>query len=343
MYNLSDNDNIIILELIQEEDCIDTFDNLGIKTFNFVLPFIVFELPNSKTIQKIKIDFFDREAFEHKSIKYRPIELFSVNFWNQIEELGMEDTGGEDLPYEELIKHSICYLVSPAFEGLKNKGKDRRIFRLGDYLQIPFPMRCFNNVWKGYCLYQKHVYMDSHEFCLWFFRLNALFTDLIESPIDWNPNWLESYLLLLENIKLEKSQEFEYFVDDGWEEVRTNGIESEVDIYKLRINDAKKLLNDFNNTVEIKSSLEEFLKTFYDDFGALLCEKEYLKKCELCNLYFNDRKNKKYCSMKTDGRDCGTQARNKRNYSKNKSKIKKHSRKEMRETRAFYKNKGVQK
>lgn len=84
-----------------------------------------------------------------------------------------------------------------------------------------------------------------------------------------------------------------------------------------------KFLNTFKNEIDIDGDLyplTKFCYSFFNDLLQNLETTEIIKKCEYCHDYFPYKKGKKYCSLKSEGEDCGTKARNKRFYEKHKKK-----------------------
>lgn len=75
----------------------------------------------------------------------------------------------------------------------------------------------------------------------------------------------------------------------------------------------------------LKSYNEPFLTNYFQEIldSILLSIKNGIARCEHCENIMKYAENKKYCSLKTDGRDCGKSARNKRTYKR--SKLKKSS------------------
>ena len=113
--------------------------------------------------------------------------------------------------------------------------------------------------------------------------------------------------------------------------------------YQNRLEDARKLLNDFFSQVKIESALEDFLKDCYDGFTEELHKKSLLTRCGYCGFFIPFIKNKKYCSLLNEGRDCGKKARNQKYYStRGKSRLPIY-RKKTRELRKYYKEKGITK
>jgi hypothetical protein len=100
------------------------------------------------------------------------------------------------------------------------------------------------------------------------------------------------------------------------------------------------LREDRNNNYNV---FKNFCFKFYDNLIELLLLKNEINQCQLCGDYFKHLKGKKYCSLKSEGKDCGTKARNKRFYKDHKDTILPKARKTTRELRKWYKEKGVKK
>ncbi len=104
-----------------------------------------------------------------------------------------------------------------------------------------------------------------------------------------------------------------------------------------------KTLAEFDK--KIANFKELALKYFMQNVMESLFKKAEKDKqairCEYCNEIIDYVKGKKYCSLKSEGRDCGKKARNERFYTKNRDKILPKARKVTKELRAFYKEKGV--
>ena len=104
-----------------------------------------------------------------------------------------------------------------------------------------------------------------------------------------------------------------------------------VDDFTLRhINELKSL-----SRIAAKNALNLYLVSMIGNLGYRLCGLNILGQCKLCGEFFRFKKNKKFCSILTDGRDCGKKARNKRYYRKYKDKLKPYYRQEMQITREF--------
>ncbi|GAG13992.1 unnamed protein product, partial [marine sediment metagenome] len=102
-----------------------------------------------------------------------------------------------------------------------------------------------------------------------------------------------------------------------------------------------KFLNTFKNEIDIDSDLyplTKFCYSFFYDLIQNLETTERIKKCEYCHDYFPYKKNKKYCSLKSERKTCGKRARNKEYYQRHKKEIKPKARKLMKEQRECYKN-----
>jgi len=85
-----------------------------------------------------------------------------------------------------------------------------------------------------------------------------------------------------------------------------------------------EFLSVLNSLRKVRNSnynvFKKFCFKFYDNLIKLLLLKKAINQCQFCGDYFNYIKGKKYCSLKSEGEDCGTKARNKRFYEKHKKK-----------------------
>lgn len=109
----------------------------------------------------------------------------------------------------------------------------------------------------------------------------------------------------------------------------------------------KKYLEELNQVQAKRGDCNypftDFCYKFLDELiGDLIKEKQILR-CHFCGDYFQYHKGKKYCSLISEGKNCGKKARNQINYQRHKEQIKPKARKSMRELRACYKEYGVKK
>jgi len=81
---------------------------------------------------------------------------------------------------------------------------------------------------------------------------------------------------------------------------------------------------------ERPNAVTTFAFTFFMSFLERLREDKVLSSCDYCGHFFRYRKNKKFCSLLTEKRDCGKKARNKRDYTKHREKRLIYSREQMR-------------
>ncbi len=89
--------------------------------------------------------------------------------------------------------------------------------------------------------------------------------------------------------------------------------------------------------------LLNFLRSIFDSVVEALEEKRIISQCQLCGDYFLYIREKKYCSLKSQRKNCAKKAAWKRYYAKHGDRIREKSKKEMRETRALYKKHGIKK
>ena len=107
-----------------------------------------------------------------------------------------------------------------------------------------------------------------------------------------------------------------------------------------------KRLNRLNEIIGDRTDpLTDFCWKFFDDLIDDLTTQKQIGKCQLCGDFFEHLRvrEKKFCSLKSEGKNCGKSARNKRYYEKHKDEILPKARKSTKELRAFYKKMGVKK
>lgn len=87
----------------------------------------------------------------------------------------------------------------------------------------------------------------------------------------------------------------------------------------------------------------DILNSFFESLTKDLLKNRAVCRCQFCKNFFIYKKHKKYCSLLSEGKDCGKQVRNRRYYmTKGKKRLPKY-RKATRELRAFYREKGIKK
>ncbi len=87
----------------------------------------------------------------------------------------------------------------------------------------------------------------------------------------------------------------------------------------------------------------EFYSSFFNDLVADLNAKEKIWQCLACGNIYKYKKGRKYCSLTGEGKNCSRKYYSKSYYKKNQWKIRPKAKVAMRETRALYKDKGVEK
>jgi hypothetical protein len=107
--------------------------------------------------------------------------------------------------------------------------------------------------------------------------------------------------------------------------------------------DIKTIINCFYEKIKPDNGLGIFLNKIYRSYSDELVRQKLFIKCAYCGQLAEYLKGKKYCSLSSDGRDCGKSARNRRYYATTGQKRLPKYRKTTKELRAFYKEKGVKK
>lgn len=84
-------------------------------------------------------------------------------------------------------------------------------------------------------------------------------------------------------------------------------------------------ISEINNVmVAIKTNkilpIKYYLYALYQEYCSIMLENKMLLVCEYCGFFMKYKKGKKYCSLKSENKDCGKSARNKRQYNQKKQK-----------------------
>lgn len=112
-------------------------------------------------------------------------------------------------------------------------------------------------------------------------------------------------------------------------------------------NVSKKYLQNLNEIIKKISDrtypLYDFCYKFFDDLMDELINMQKIGKCEFCGNVFKYVKGKKYCSLLSEGKDCGKKARNKRFYTKHKDTILPKAKIDTQKYRKLLKEKNVKK
>ena len=112
-------------------------------------------------------------------------------------------------------------------------------------------------------------------------------------------------------------------------------------------NISKKFIEDLNtfnrNFLPIQNEFDNFFYSFFNDLLLDIVQKKKLLVCPECGDIIQYKHGKKYCSIKTEGKDCGKKARNKKYYKKHSKEIRPKARKTTKELREFYTEKGIKK
>ena len=90
-------------------------------------------------------------------------------------------------------------------------------------------------------------------------------------------------------------------------------------------------------------SLRNYTLGVLQSVFQLAYKNQEVTQCQFCGRYIDYVKNKRFCSLASEKRDCGKRARNKRHYAKHRDKILPKAIRTNKELRAFYKEKGVKK
>jgi len=94
------------------------------------------------------------------------------------------------------------------------------------------------------------------------------------------------------------------------------------------LNDSIALFNPL--LITYPNAVTLLIMEFLWEFMEELIELNLVGRCGHCGALFRYRKGKRFCSRKSEGRDCGKAARNKRHYQRNRQQIKDRCREDMR-------------
>ena len=318
-----------IAELFQDRDFADQDDADDAYDMNEVMPYIFYTLSDTEyrthknhKIKKIIIKFCDKDQNVFR-LPERASDLFRDQFWIDIDHAD---------PWSPDEDHYTCDL-----DRLGSRQEEDHAF---DIYNEPFPSE---NIWNEYCKIEVMVTISRDDFSRWLYRLNCLVFDILDHPYLTEKNWQARLKLIKGFIQTKYGKEYEYFDINRWGAALKDKKFNQAKAYQNRLKDARQLLNDFFSQVKIESALEDFLKDCYDGFTEELHKKGLLTRCGCCGAFIPFIKNKKYCSLLNEGRDCGKKARNQKYYStRGKSRLPMYRRK-TRALRKYYKEKGIKK
>lgn len=203
----------------------------------------------------------------------------------------------------------------------------------------------FNDIWKICVLKEGKALISQSDFTNYIWLIRFLVENAIFFPIkaidyaSWE-RYVCQYLDEAESLFLfgENTPSWKFL--KGWRITKEDTAEK---IQATFISDIKILVNLFFEKVKPDNGLGLFLNKIYSSFADELVRDKIFIKCLHCGFLAEYRRNKKYCSFLTDGRDCAKKARNKRYYStKGKERLPKY-RQTTKELRDFYKEKGIKK
>ncbi len=295
-------------------------------------PFIKYYLPEQinefqpmiEDIDLVLARNIEKAEFEPR---VHPLILFRCNFWK--------------IHHTE---HGIDYSEYPSYKGLIHRLQSREKIiakcvtfhtRIGSEF-----VRYAPNIWKYYCARVGNADISELEFRVWLNKLDAVFHDILDNSIARENNW-ENRLDLLKTIVKDKyCEEYESFGRSAWKQMLEDDKISRETAYRFRLADTRWLLNDFFSRFpldfpSVEDPLVQFLQYCFECFGEYLVETHVLKTCEYCGDYIFFRCNKRFCSAKLEGKDCGRASRSERDYTIHIDERRKKSRERMREDREF--------
>ena len=318
-----------VKELFQDGDFADPIDADNAYNKYEVMPYIFYILSDAEyktyknhKIKKIIIKFCDKDHNVFR-LPEKAFDLFRDQLWVEVHHA---DPLSPDIDY---YKHELLEL--------KYRKEESHVL---DIYDGQFPS---DNIWNEYCKIEGRTTIPRDDFSRWLYRLNCLVFDILDYPYLIEKHW-QIRLDLIKGFSQNKlAREYEYFDIDRWAVALKDKKFDQAKAYQNRLEDARQLLNDFFSHVKIESALEDFLKDCYDGFAEELHNKGLLTRCGYCGSFMPFVKNKKYCSLLNEGRDCGKKARNQKYYStRGKSRLPIYRRK-TRALRKYYKEKGIKK
>jgi len=112
-----------------------------------------------------------------------------------------------------------------------------------------------------------------------------------------------------------------------------------------------KIINDYIKNIyslveEVSDSQDPLIKfcfSFLDDMLEDLYQKKIIGRCALCGNAFIYDTRKRYCTLLSEGKNCGKSSRNKMHYARNREKLRFKKKEEMAEWRRYLKEKNVKK
>ena len=174
----------------------------------------------------------------------------------------------------------------------------------------------WGDVWRIACTTEGRATISAMEFLKLITRAAVLIWDLLNWPL---------YMLDSETVvgitRCFSNAEEDYAYSDAiigsrWKNVKNI---SPKDAYGLRVLDAVDNINFVRNRLyEPKSCLEMFVLEVFRSLSDELIKRKLVQECLFCGKVFEYKEKKKYCSLVSEGRDCGKKARFKRYYKNNK-------------------------
>lgn len=297
-------------------------------------------------IQDLFIKFYSdgmNSVILNASIIAKPHNLKKAKFGFSVNELTLKPvTPIKDYPKPHEFALEYFWVKNKIYE------PSFKIAQEGEYYDYsPFNedwCALFLVMWQNYCQIENYLIMDNIKFMNYVETAINLMGDCIEKPlISMTESQFNKRLPCLTSINHPVDYEHMGMLSSRWSKHLPLNQKM---VYLYRILDAKDYLNKFfkqYNYISMKNALELFLIKLYESFGKELISRRLLSKCLLCDDYFVFKKAKKFCSLRSEGKDCGKRARNKKYYStKGRQRLPEY-RKNTKELRAFYKERGIKK
>lgn len=326
-------DKFCRIQLLQYRDFPEEWDYDEYCLADFPRAHIEFQLRPLETeglrVEKISIVYADPKS-EGPVVQIDPLTLLREGF---------DDRFDPDVTTRTLAQLS--------HNSVLNSAKHRLGWTRKDYIPSVYGRHSFatyaQNVWEEYCLFEGTASLARSEFDSWIYRFTSLTTDLIDFPFSSDSDWQER----VEILKLLASDplglHYECFSASNWDPLLEQSEITASAADRARLSDACITIEKFRLEVEREYPLGQFLHSIVDAFAKYLVDNRRIKECAFCPGYFPYDDRKVFCSLKSEHRDCGRRARNRRNYLNRSEEQKERNRQGNRELRLFYKKKGIKK
>lgn len=177
-----------------------------------------------------------------------------------------------------------------------------------------------HNLWNDYCLFVGYTTTPRFEFCAWVYRFTALAADLLDYPFTSDPLPGKRRIIVKAIVKEKYGEDYDCYNRDLWRSLLREPKFDRWSAQFTRLLDARETYDRFLREIKPVSPLERFLHDLADSLYGELSAMGMLKKCPVCGRYFLRQEGKKFCSLASDGTNCGKRARDRKYYNKHRRK-----------------------